>query len=70
MACEKRAFGSRKQAHDAVQTMSQSVRVYWCNECSAYHNSKRGEEGSDRRFASRRKRQVRNNRRSRLDYDN
>lgn len=70
MACEKRRFASKRSAHEAVQTMSQTVRVYWCNECNAFHNSKRNEDGSDRQLSNQRKRRDRNNRRSRLDYDN
>lgn len=40
MACEKRAFPGKKSARKAVASMHNSVRVYRCDECGAYHVTK------------------------------
>lgn len=39
-SCDKRPFASRKAAKRAVGHMHQSVRVYWCDWCCAFHNTK------------------------------
>ncbi len=72
MVCEKRAFESKRHAHDSVRTLSHTVRVYLCEDCGYYHVAKRSEDTSDRRYANRRKRSQRaqRNRRGSLDFDN
>lgn len=38
--CTKRGFKSRKAAHQAVRGMGNSVRVYVCDSCGLFHNTK------------------------------
>lgn len=61
MTCEKRSFPSKHAARAAVKTMGNTVRVYLCENCHQYHNTKeRGDWGSGKvqRF-KREKRQPR-----------
>lgn len=65
MSCDKRPFGSKQQAHQAVQTMSQRVRVYVCPECRKYHVTKDrdGNAARDARaWASKKRREKRRGR--------
>lgn len=63
MACEKRAFTSKKQAHNAVREMGQTIRVYYHEECHAFHVTKeRGGTANGRGFGHRRQRKLRHDR--------
>jgi hypothetical protein len=44
--CDKRPYKNKHSAREAVRTMGSSIRVYWCDDCRAYHTTK--DRGQDR----------------------
>lgn len=40
MLCEKKGFGSKSAARRSVNQMHESVRVYFCDNCHRWHNTK------------------------------
>lgn len=65
MACDKRTFSSKNQAHRAVQTMGQTIRVYYCEECRGYHTTKERGGQSGRAWGHKKARGMRHDRLSR-----
>jgi hypothetical protein len=69
VSCGKKPYTTKKQARWQSRNMHETIRVYWCNECKAFHTTQQRYDkilGGSPERKTKADRQRRNNRRKNL----